>query len=217
MQILQKQIAGAPVAAPQRRSHVRGVSRSNVRVQAAAATEVKLNTKMSDEVRTRRARGSRPHNGMWRRALFGDGWQGSALPRESQQHLPAIEVCSMPAARACADHARGKDPAAGWRQLARCACCVRCVARRMLLLCVACCRRGRLQAVVLLPGTCRTVPRGARGLVRPTHHALRASTQRTRRTAPAAAAAAATPAAPCRTRRTHSARVPLGGWQPHCV
>lgn len=51
MQLLQKQIAGAPVAAQQRRSRVQNARQTHVRVQAAAATEVKLNTKMSDEVR----------------------------------------------------------------------------------------------------------------------------------------------------------------------
>jgi hypothetical protein len=50
MQLLQKQIGGAPLAQQPRRGRVQGVSRTPVRVQAAAATEVKLNTKLSDEV-----------------------------------------------------------------------------------------------------------------------------------------------------------------------
>lgn len=50
MQLLQKQIAGAPVAAQQRRSRVQNARQTHVRVQAAAATEVKLQTAMSDKV-----------------------------------------------------------------------------------------------------------------------------------------------------------------------
>lgn len=50
MQLLQKHIAGAPAAAQQRRGRVQSTTRTTFRVQAATATEVKLNTKMSDEV-----------------------------------------------------------------------------------------------------------------------------------------------------------------------
>lgn len=49
MQLLQKQIAGAPVA-QQRRNRVHNARQTHVRVMAAAATEVKLNTTKSDEV-----------------------------------------------------------------------------------------------------------------------------------------------------------------------
>jgi hypothetical protein len=50
MQLLQKQIAGAPAAVQQRRNRVQNARQTHVRVFAAAATEVKLNTTKSDEV-----------------------------------------------------------------------------------------------------------------------------------------------------------------------